>query len=108
VTAYLIVRAIVANPADRAPFDHWYRTEHLPDAASAFAAVSAMRGWSSLDPSVHTAFYRFATLQAAQAASDSDGIKALIAEFDRVWDVRVTRSRDIISISDELKGSADV
>jgi len=108
VTAYLIVRAVVANPADRAPFDHWYQTEHLPDAARAFNAVSAMRGWSSLDPSVHTAFYRFETVQAAQTASGGDGIKALIAEFDRVWDDRVTRTRDIISISDELKGSVDV
>ena len=41
---YLIVRAVVADPADRSPFDHWYRTEHLPDALKAFGAVSAMRG----------------------------------------------------------------
>ena len=31
-------------------------------------------------------------------------IKALIAEFDRVWDTRVVRTRDILSIADELKG----
>lgn len=84
MTAYLIVRAIVADPADRAPFDHWYQTEHLPDALKAFAAEAAMRGWSSTDPSVHTAFYRFATLQAAQAAGAGNAIKTLIAEFDRV------------------------
>jgi hypothetical protein len=104
VTAYLVVRAVVADPADRAPFDHWYRTEHLPDALKAFKALSAMRGWSTVDPSVHTAYYRFDTLDAVRAISDSPAIKALIAEFDRVWDTRVVRTRDILPIADELKG----
>lgn len=104
MTAYLVVRAVVADPADRAPFDNWYQTEHLPDAVKAFNAQSAMRGWSTLDPSVHTAYYRFATLQQVQAISDSPAIRALIAEFDRVWDMRVVRTRDILHIADELKG----
>jgi len=104
VTAYLVVRAVVADPADRAAFDHWYRTEHLPDALKAFKATSAMRGWSTLDPSVHTAYYRFNTLEDVQAISDSLEIRTLIAEFDRVWDSRVVRGRDILPIADELKG----
>ena len=108
MTAYLIVRAVVADPIDRAPFDHWYQTEHLPDALKAFAAASAMRGWSDADPSVHTAFYRFDTLCAAQAAGFGDAIKSLIAEFDRIWGVRVVRARDIVSIADELKGPSHV
>ncbi len=103
MTAYLVVRAVVADPADRAPFDHWYRTEHLPDAMKAFQARSAMRGWSTLDPSVHTAYYRFNTLDDVQAISDSPAIRALIAEFDRVWDTRVVRTRDILPIADEMK-----
>jgi hypothetical protein len=102
VTAYLVVRAVVADPTDRAPFDHWYRTEHLPDALRAFGAVSAMRGWSTADPSVHTAYYRFETLEAVQAISGSSAIKGLIAEFDRVWGGGVVRTRDIIPIADEL------
>ena len=28
--AYLVVRAEVPDQADRAPFDHWYATDHLP------------------------------------------------------------------------------
>jgi hypothetical protein len=104
VTAYLVVRAVVADPADRAPFDRWYRTEHLPDALKAFHALSAMRGWSTVDPSVHTAFYRFDTLADAQAISDSPDIQTLIAEFDRVWGTRVVRTRDILPIADELRG----
>lgn len=104
MTAYLVVRAVVTDPVDRPPFDHWYRTEHLPDALKAFNAVSAMRGWSTTDPSVHTAYYRFDTLAAAQTISESPVIKALIAEFDRAWGTSVIRARDIVAIEDELKG----
>ncbi len=63
-----------------------------------------MRGWSTLDPSVHTAYYRFDTLEQMQAISDSPEIRAFIAEFDRAWGTRVVRTRDIIAIADELKG----
>ena len=104
--AYLVVRAVVADPADRAAFDEWYRTEHLPDALKAFNAISAMRGWSSADASVHTAFYRFDSAGAAQAATGGPAIGALIAEFDRCWGERVTRTRDILTVADELKGQA--
>jgi hypothetical protein len=104
VTAYFVVRAVVADPEDRTAFDHWYRTEHLPDALKAFNAQAATRGWSTIDPSVHTAFYRFNTLEEVRAISISPEIRALIAEFDRVWDTRVVRTRDIIAIADELKG----
>jgi hypothetical protein len=104
MSAYLMVRAVVADPADRTPFDHWYRTEHLPDALKAFKATSAMRGWSTVDPSVHIALYRFGSLDAAQAVGGSDAIKSLIAEFDRCWGDRVVRTRDVLSIADELKG----
>ena len=103
MTAYFVVRAVISDPADRSSFDQWYRTEHLPDALKAFSAVSAMRGWSTADPSVHTAFYRFDTLEAARAITEGPAIKALIAEFDRVWGSRVTRTRDILPIADELK-----
>ena len=104
MTAYLVVRAVVADPADRGPFDHWYSTEHLPDALKAFNAISAMRGWSTVDPSVHTAYYRFATLEDVQAINGSPAMKTLIAEFDRMWGTRILRTRDIVRIADELKG----
>jgi hypothetical protein len=104
MTAYLVVRAIVADPHDRAAFDHWYRTEHLPDALKAFGARAAMRGWSTLDPSAHTAYYRFDTVDDVRAIADSAAIRALIAEFDRVWGTRVVRTRDVLPIVDELKG----
>jgi hypothetical protein len=36
--AWLVVRAVVADPDDRAAFDTWYHQEHLPDATKAFSA----------------------------------------------------------------------
>ncbi len=99
MSAYLVVRAVVAE-ADRRDFDHWYRTEHLPDAAKAFAAQRAWRGWSRSDTSVHYAFYQFADAAAAEAIVASPAIRALIAEFDARWGTRVTRTREIIEVAD--------
>ena len=33
-----VVRAEVPNEADRAKFDHWYATDHLPWAIKVFSA----------------------------------------------------------------------
>ena len=94
--AYLIVRAEVVDPDVRDDFDRWYENEHLPDARQAFSAASAWRGWSDVEPNVHYAFYVFDTLAEAQAVPASDAIEGLIAEFDRLWGDRVTRTRDVV------------
>jgi hypothetical protein len=99
--AYLVVRAVVAE-ADRRDFDRWYRTEHLPDALKAFAAIRAWRGWSRTDPSAHLAFYQFADVAAVEAVNDSPAIRTLVAEFDARWGTSVTRTREIIEVADEL------
>lgn len=97
MTAYLIVRAEVAQ-ADRDAFDTWYETEHLPDAKAAFGAISAERGWSDTAPGIHFALYAFPDLARAQGVAGSDEIKALIADFDRTWQGRVTRTREIVGV----------
>ena len=102
MTAYLVVRAVVPDQADRADFDHWYRTEHLPDAMKAFAARAGWRGWSQTDPAVHYAFYRFDSTTAVQAIAGGPAIRSLIAEFDRRWGTRVTRRREILEVADEV------
>ena len=105
MTALFIVRAEVAE-ADRDAFDHWYETEHLPDAMAAFGTDKARRGWSELDPGVHVAVYEFDSLDKAQAVvggDASDAIRALIAEFDRVWQGRVTRTRELLPIAQTLE-----
>ena len=97
MTAHFIVRAEVAE-ADRAAFDEWYETEHLPQAKVAFGVHAAWRGWSDVTPGVHIAFYEFPDLAAARAITGSDALKAMVTEFDRLWGARVPRTREIVEI----------
>jgi hypothetical protein len=96
--------AQVPNAADRPGFDRWYAEEHLPDAVKAFKVKRAWRGWSQVDPAVHLAVYEFASLAEAEAATTPDKLKALIAEFDRVWGTRVTRARELVDIAQTMAG----
>lgn len=102
--ALFMVRAEVKDAADREAFDRWYRDEHLPDAVKAFGAGRGWRAWSRSEPGLHYAFYEFESLDRLQSATRPDVLKELIAEFDRVWGDRVTRSRDTIEIVGELTG----
>ena len=101
MTALFIVRAEVRTE-DRDAFDHWYETEHLPEAMEAFKTSLARRGWSDVDEGVHLAIYEFADMAGLKAVTETDIIKGFIAEFDRVWGDRVVRSRDIVEIKQGL------
>jgi hypothetical protein len=94
--ALLIVHADVPNEMDRVPFDRWY-DRHMPDALRVFGALGAWRTWSRTDPSKHTAFYEFSSLEAAKAAIQSPG-----NEFDTKWGGRATRTRDIVEVVQRL------
>jgi hypothetical protein len=98
---YLVVRAEVPDAVDRAPFDHWYATDHLPWAVRVFAAQRGWRCWRRTDPAVHYAFYEFADTAEAEALIGSDKIKPLVADFDRVWGNRVSRRRDVLEVVQE-------
>jgi hypothetical protein len=97
----LAVRAEVPNETDRAPFDHWYATDHLPWAIRVFGAQRGWRCWSRSDAAVHYAFYEFADVGEAQSLIGSDKIKPLVADFDRVWGDRVARHREVLEIVQE-------
>ena len=97
MSSYLVVRAVVHDMSRRDDFDRWYETRHLPDAKAAFGALSAWRGWSDTDPSVHFAFYELADREAASAVLESSAIAALIAEFDATWGDAVSRSREVVT-----------
>ncbi len=101
----LMVRAVIANPTDRPSFETWYEKEHLPDAVNTFRPLRAWRSWNRSDPSVHIACYEFENVQQAEAMLHTDGIKALIAEFDRVWGDKVSRTREILDVVDERSPS---
>jgi hypothetical protein len=92
------VRAQITDAAAKDDFDRWYQDEHLPDALKAFNAQRAWRGWSEVDSSVHYAFYEFDDVAGVRAIQGSDALKHLVAEFDRVWGDKVTRSRDIVEV----------
>jgi hypothetical protein len=96
MTAYFLVRAQVLDASMKDDFDRWYRDEHLPDALKAFKAKRAWRGWSAMDSSVHYAFYEFDDVAGARAILGSEGLKRLVAEFDRLWSDKVARTRDIV------------
>ena len=100
-TAHLVVRAEVPNEADRAPFDHWYATDHLPWAIRVFGARRGWRCWSRTDPQLHYAFYEFVNVDEARAATDPNSIAPLVADFDRVWGNRVARRREILETVQE-------
>jgi hypothetical protein len=100
--AFLAVRAEVPE-ADRARFDHWYETDHLPWALRVFGARRAWRCWSKTDPAVHVAFYEFASVEAAEAIAKSDAIKPLVDDFDRVWQDRVIRRRAVLEMGQEIE-----
>jgi hypothetical protein len=97
---YFVVRAVVADAALRARFDHWYASDHLPWAIRAFGAEKAWRLWSDGDPPVHVAVYRFADKDRLEAALKSEEFKALVADFDRAWPSGVTRTRETLTLVD--------
>ena len=102
MTTRFIVRAQVVDPAVKQAFDRWYQDEHLPDALKTFNARRAWRGWSDVDASVHYAVYEFDDLAGARAIQGSDGLKRLVADFDRMWGDKVTRSRDIVEVAQSI------
>jgi hypothetical protein len=99
--AFVVVRAAVPA-AERARFDEWYATDHLPWALRAFEARRAWRCWSHADPAVHVAVYEFDSIAAAEAATAPEKIQPLVADFDRVWGERVQRRREILEVAQEL------
>ena len=99
--AYLAVRAEVPE-AERARFEEWYATDHLPWAMRVFEARRAWRCWSRSDPALHIAFYEFDSVEAAAATQSAEATKALVADFDRVWGDRVPRRREILEMMQEI------
>ena len=93
MVAYILVRAEVQATLQRLLINgmklntyqqHWNFNE----------AVSAWRGWSDVEEGV---FYvrEFDNLSDANALLNSQTMKEFIAEFNRNWDGKVKRSREV-------------
>ncbi len=93
--AYFMVRAQVPNESDRAKFDQWYGTHHLPLAMDKFHCEKGLRFWSGSDASVHYALCNFKDIGSLRDRLDSSDFKLLIADFDQAWP-GITRSRELI------------
>ena len=100
---FFIVRATVSDPAKRAAFDKWYAQEHLPDAVKTFGAQKAWRFWSESDPAVHQATYQMADRASLDRAVNGEGMKRLVADFDRDWP-GIPRAREIMTLAQEYEG----
>jgi hypothetical protein len=98
--AYFMVRAQVANEVDRAKFDEWYGTHHVPLAMEKLRAEKAWRYWSRSDPAVHYALYQFIDIGTLRSRIESPDFKLLVADFDKSWP-QVPRSRDLIELVQE-------
>jgi hypothetical protein len=80
--ACFVVRAVVEEPS-REKFDHWYATDHFPEALAGLKPEKGWRFWSARETGVHYAVYRFADMASLNAALKSDAYKALAVDFDR-------------------------
>ena len=100
--AHLIVRSKLEKLTDRQAFDEWYEHARLREAVKGFKAVRGWTSWSRTNPLVHFAVYEFLTTDDAEAALDSPQFVALVAEFDRVWGNRVTRTREVFETAGEF------
>jgi hypothetical protein len=102
MSAIFMVRAQVAEASAREDFDRWYRDDHMPDALKTFGARRAWRAWSDLDPSVHYAMYEFDSIEQVRALPGSAGLKRLVADFDKAWGKRVARTRESMTVVQEM------
>lgn len=93
MTALLAVTSTV-DPAVREAFDHWYETEHIPDAQRLLEGVNRVTRWRSTTTADQVVtVYEFSTAEQVRAALESEAITELIAEFDRLWSGTVLRTR---------------
>ncbi len=96
-----LARAVVAEPLHY-KFDHWYSTDHLPWAMKVFKCEKAWRFWSEVDQGVHYAVYQFVDRARLDTALASEDFKELVADFNRSWPDGVNRTRDVVSLVEEV------
>ena len=61
-------------------------------------ATNAKRGWVQ-NSNIHLAIYEFENIKKAKNAMDSEKLQSLIKKFDKKWDFKVTRTRELVSLT---------
>jgi len=93
MTCYLIVKSDT-KLVDREKFDNWYEKDALREAKEAFKAKGAKRGWIK-DSNFHLAIYEFKNIRDAEKTIKSKNLKNLIKKFDKKWENKVHRTREL-------------
>jgi hypothetical protein len=78
--AYFVVRAVVEEPS-REKFDHWYATDHLPEALAGLRPEKGWRLWSAREAGVHYAVYRFADMAKPRRGAQIGSLQGACRRF---------------------------
>jgi hypothetical protein len=96
MNCYLIVKSDTSL-IDKKEFENWYANEHLSEAKKAFRAKSAKRGWIK-NTNLHVAIYEFENNKDAEKAINSKNLEILIKKFDKKWENKVQRTRELTEL----------
>ena len=64
-----------------------------------FAPIRFWRCWSVSDPSVHYVYYEFESVERIEEVSKSDAFANLVEDYTNTWGDKVSRSREIMTIT---------
>ena len=98
---FLVVKSFVPSHLKK-DFDDWYENEHLSEAKQSFSAISASRGWGIKNEDIHYAYYEFGDLEEANKILKSEVLNKMIHIYDKKWSNQIERTRNIISITQEI------
>ena len=98
---FLVVKSFVPSHLNK-DFDDWYEKEHLFEAKQTFSAISASRGWQIEKEDIHYAYYEFDNLKKANEILKSEALNKMIHIYDNKWSNQIDRTRNIISVTQEI------
>ena len=98
---FLVVKSFVPTHLKK-DFNDWYENEHLFEAKQTFSAISASRGWQIENEDIHYAYYEFDSLEKATEVLKSEALNKMIHIYDNKWSNQIDRTRNIISITQEI------
>src|SRR5262245_51540529 len=67
-----------------------------------FKCEKAWRFWSEVEQGVHYAVYQFGDKTGVDTALASEEFKELVADFSRSWPEGVSRTRDVVTLIEEV------